>query len=683
VKKSVKSRFPIKEKYLYDYVRGKFNMTDKLDKLKEANKISDLEYNQIKILSEDIQETIVSRKLQPTMTSRYWRSAFQLDNDASVRISLDANMDLIHEYGYADNRWGRDKTNIPEDDVCHFPHAILEVKLSMAMGEASPEWVQDLLKQDFVIRCGKFSKFIHGCAILIPEKTNLLPSWLDLLQETSDFRVDPKITAVNPKHKDTNKSGQVRIDLPNVDDKNDVEMLDLKAEKKAKREKKEKNDGDDDGIRKRKKDKSNDKEPPKNNVNTPKKGSEPPKKPADNHPKKNDDSPGRWGIWDNLIQFNKEKQKKIQVPLRIEPKTFFANERTFIQWMSFIIIIQGIGFGLMGLAKKPGSALHIGGLVFVVLALVFMVYAIILFELRRRKISARDKGPYDDPVGPVLLVGLLMFGLIISIVLTYINYTDTCKGLKLLNNDWYVYNPSELLWHKSKNRLVTVGPNILTYIDVVQQKTEDHILMGDLEALCQVPGRDGLLYVGVEYPPTIIEYEESTGNVLKTIPLDLQLPVNANPDVAMEGLTFVPVPNTISGGWFWAASQFDGYIYVFDVDLSLPNITFTDVFTVERFQPVDKMDSIQALHYHEESGLVYAIGRKWLFAINPEDKSVSFQHPLGVSNPEGVAIVGSTEADLIAYIACDACNEIFKFSYTNANGIASGKCGSAQASIGN
>lgn len=33
--------------------------------------------------------------------------------------------------------------------------------------------------------------------------------------------------------------------------------------------------------------------------------------------------------------------------MRIEPKTFFANERTFIQWMSFMIIIQGIGFGLM------------------------------------------------------------------------------------------------------------------------------------------------------------------------------------------------------------------------------------------------------------------------------------------------------------------------------------------------
>jgi len=365
------------------------------------------------------------------------------------------------------------------------------------------------------------------------------------------------------------------------------------------------------------------------------------------------------------------------VALRIEPKTFFANERTFIQWMSFIIIIQGIGFGLMSLGKKPNSPLHTGGLVFVVLALIFMLYAIFLFETRRRRLAAREKGPYDDRVGPVLLVSLLMIGLIISIVLTYINYVDTCKGIKLLDNDWYVYNPSELLWHRSKNRLVTVGPNIVSYINPVDYKVEDHILMGDLEAVCQVPGKDGILYVGQEYPPTIIEWNESTGEIIKTIPLDLNLPVNPDPDVAMEGLTFVPVTGAISGGYFWAASQFDGYIYVFDVDLSLPNVTIFDVFTVERFRPIVGMDSIQALSYHEESGLVYALGRKWLFAIDPVDKSVLYTHPLGMTNPEGVAIVGTPGGDLIAYLACDICNEIWKFSYTTTDGIVSGRCSSA------
>jgi len=313
--KSVKSRFPIKEKYLYKYVRGQFNMTDKLNKLKEANKISEKEYDQIKVLSDEIQQSIVSKKLQPTMTSRYWRSAFQLDNDASVRISLDANMDLIHEHGYANDRWGRDMSNVPENDVLHFPHAILEVKLSMAMGEASPAWVQELIEQDFVIRCGKFSKFIHGCAILIPEKANLLPSWLDLLAETSDFKVDPKIMVANEKHK-SKKNDEIQIDLHD----NAVEMDEIK---------KGKTDKDGEGIKKRKKDKkekkeknSNNAEVPKNNGDTPKeapKKAEPPKKPNDGQEKIS-----KWGIWDRIPFFQQGKAEEDSSGTKNRTKNFLC-----------------------------------------------------------------------------------------------------------------------------------------------------------------------------------------------------------------------------------------------------------------------------------------------------------------------------------------------------------------------
>ena len=36
------------------------------------------------------------------------------------------------------------------------------------------------------------------------------------------------------------------------------------------------------------------------------------------------------------------------VDLKVEPKTFFANERTFIQWASFCVVIQTIGVAFVG-----------------------------------------------------------------------------------------------------------------------------------------------------------------------------------------------------------------------------------------------------------------------------------------------------------------------------------------------
>jgi VTC domain len=55
--------------------------------------------------------------------------------------------------------------------VTHFPHAVLEVKLSLAQGQSAQEWVTELT--DGRARLGfevhKFSKFIHGTAVLYPQ----------------------------------------------------------------------------------------------------------------------------------------------------------------------------------------------------------------------------------------------------------------------------------------------------------------------------------------------------------------------------------------------------------------------------------------------------------------------------------------------------------------------------------
>lgn len=145
-------------------------------------------------------------------------------------------------------------------------------------------------------------------------------------------------------------------------------------------------------------------------------------------------------------------------------------------------------------------------MVFVIISLIFILYALYMFHTRRRRIAAKQKGPYDDPYGPAGLVILLLIGLITSASLYFVQYGKLCLGTIYLEDEFYRYNPSDLVWHPQLNRLLTVGPDMLTFIDVVSGKTANYEVAGDFEGICVVPSRPDYLYLGREYPPTIEEY---------------------------------------------------------------------------------------------------------------------------------------------------------------------------------
>lgn len=48
-------------------------------------------------------------------------------------------------------RWYRDPDlPVPRTEIYFFPHAVLEVKLSLKEGQQAPEWVQELLESGYV-----------------------------------------------------------------------------------------------------------------------------------------------------------------------------------------------------------------------------------------------------------------------------------------------------------------------------------------------------------------------------------------------------------------------------------------------------------------------------------------------------------------------------------------------------
>jgi uncharacterized membrane protein YidH (DUF202 family) len=52
--------------------------------------------------------------------------------------------------------------------------------------------------------------------------------------------------------------------------------------------------------------------------------------------------------------------------IRVEPKVFFANERTFLSWLNFTVMLGGLSLGLLNF--KNDSIGMISGIIFTLIA---------------------------------------------------------------------------------------------------------------------------------------------------------------------------------------------------------------------------------------------------------------------------------------------------------------------------
>lgn len=131
--------------------------------------------------------------------------------------------------------------------------------------------------------------------------------------------------------------------------------------------------------------------------------------------------------------------KRIALPVRVEPKVAFANERTFLSWLHFTVVLGGLAVGLLNFGDKIGkisagmfsivgmSSLHLscwcafvlaGGCILqmalilirsaLISAMAVMIYALYTYHWRAASIRRGGKGPYDDRLGPVSLVSQMI-----------------------------------------------------------------------------------------------------------------------------------------------------------------------------------------------------------------------------------------------------------------------------------
>lgn len=234
--KSVKARFSLKEKNVNAFLRGDFTVAQAFEKMRKEGKKSEKEIQDLEQLATELQYRVITRKLVPVTRSFYNRTAFQLPGDARVRISLDTELTMTRE----DNLDGRKRTGsnwrrmdigidypfrqLPAEDVERFPYAVLEVKLQTQAGQLPPEWIRELTASHLVEAVPKFSKFIHGTAVLNPTRIKLLPYWMPQMDVDIRKPVSHRFGIERPgPSADMSTSG-------NLDDDSDDEGPELLAE---------------------------------------------------------------------------------------------------------------------------------------------------------------------------------------------------------------------------------------------------------------------------------------------------------------------------------------------------------------------------------------------------------------------------------------------------------------------
>ncbi|KAH9995669.1 SPX-domain-containing protein [Russula compacta] len=486
--KSVKARFSIKEENVNAFLRGEYTMDKEFSALVEKGKKSRAEVDSMLQLANEVQYTVLTRRLQPVMRTFYNRTAFQLPGDARVRISLDTELTMVREDNWdgrvrTGDNWRRTDIGIdwPFDQLSTedrelFKYGVLEVKLQTQYGQEPPQWVTDLVDSHLVEAVPKFSKFIHGCATLLPHRVHLVPFWLPQM-DVDITKPNTGFTSVSrPRSQRTRSSGAPTPDgadaesatyaepvsegegdehmdvAPARDEGARIGLADGQAaDAIAYREKQLKERAQQPGPSRALSSECLPVLPAPPTTPAPRLPSRmrtlsiDPLVPASAFDERFKDrlraveyaqqdgeeqaSPGSNDTGDDRIltrEWRAPQGKRIAVPVRVEPKVYFATERTFLGWLHFAIYTGTIATTLLNFISPDDERGLLCAALFTFAALLSIVYSASIFvyrvmQLRRR----RAEGVYYDKYGPTILCAVLLATLVTNLALRLSEMTES------------------------------------------------------------------------------------------------------------------------------------------------------------------------------------------------------------------------------------------------------------------
>lgn len=431
--KSVKARFALKERYVNDFMHGKYTVEQAFAKMRKEGKKSVKEIESLEALAVEIQYTMLKKKLRPVVRSFYNRTAFQLPGDARVRISLDTELTMVREDNFdgvnrTKDNWRRMDIGVDwpfkqldDRDVCRFPYAVLEVKLQTQLGQEPPEWIRELCGSHLVEPVPKFSKFIHGVASLLNDKVESIPFWLP--QMGVDIKKPPIKNNINITRPERDGEDDDEYD-EDEEDEEDAALVEamtatgnnLDLEERAgnygsiesRQTSRPRAQNNDNGG------KSLNADYYKSKINS---ASNPVSKKVyqvvamfDHYLNGDQISKIPKGtVFDTQVKA--PPGKSICVPVRVEPKVYFATERTFLSWLSIAIILGGVATTLVTYGTPTAMITSVG---FFITALITIMHAVLTYASRVVNIRQKKAIDYADRVGPPMICAFLMLSIAFS-----------------------------------------------------------------------------------------------------------------------------------------------------------------------------------------------------------------------------------------------------------------------------
>ncbi|CCK72996.1 Vtc4p KNAG_0M01430 [Huiozyma naganishii CBS 8797] len=428
--KSVKARFALKEKHVNAFLRGEYTVEQVFQKMRKEGKKSAKEIESLEALATEIQYVMLTKRLRPVVRSFYNRTAFQLPGDARVRISLDTELTMVRE----DNFDGKNRTHgnwrrtdigvdwpfnqVEDGDICRFPYAVLEVKLQTQLGQEPPEWVRELVGSHLVEPVPKFSKFIHGVATLLNDKVESIPYWLP--QMDVDIRkpqIQTQIDITRPARSDD----EAEDGDDDVDDDDDAALV--AAMTHAPGNSLDIEEGGYGSI-----------------VPAPSTQQHLPSanaayyrgkitRASNSISRKYYQTAAFFDHYFNGDQISKVPRdtvfdtqvvaphgKSICVPVRVEPKVYFATERTFLSWLTIAIVLGGVSTTLVTYGTRTSMVASVG---FFITSLVTIVHTTVVYARRVVNIRMKRAVDYEDKFGPKLICGCLFLAVLFSFFCNY------------------------------------------------------------------------------------------------------------------------------------------------------------------------------------------------------------------------------------------------------------------------
>ena len=171
---------------------------------------------------------------------------------------------------------------------------------------------------------------------------------------------------------------------------------------------------------------------------------------------------------------------------------------------------------------------------------------------------------------------------------------------------------------------------------------------GDLEAITLADGLGNLVYLGMEHPDSVLEFDLDSG-LLTGNSWDLTPWMTGPNNQGLEGLTYVE-------GLFYAGHQGEGNIYVFRL-LDAGQVELVEIIP----SPLGRSD-LSGLHYHQSSGILYAIRDSYdLIEEMEADGTLLREYTLAGDNQEGVALKENCPSANSAIFIAEDSSEVWRY----------------------